>query len=485
MAKKNVPVVRTGKQTPTYIIGNVDNPVTKGGTALKLYKKTKRKPQPWQELMINQILRVDKKGLYANMKVGYSIPRRNGKGEILTMRELYGLSIGERIMHTAHRTSTSSAASLRLASLLRDMGYKEVVRVKKGEDVKKTYIYSKQFGLERITLLDTNGSVDFRTRTSKGGLGEGFDVLIVDEAQEYTEDQRNTLQYLVSDSKNPQTILCGTPPTRVSSGTVFPKMREDCVHGEVEDTFWAEWSVDQMSDVNNVDIWYDTNPALGYQLDERKIRNEDKKDEIDFNIQRYGLWIQYNQKSAINENEWNELAIETIPERASNKVIGIKYGKDGAHVSVGMAYKTKEGKVFLEALGCRPIRSGNGWILDILSQMDNVENVIVDGSGNKEMLADEMKKAGLKKPILPTTGEVIVANAGFMTALYAGTICHRSQPSVVQIVTNCDKRPIGSSGGFGFKSLKPDIDVVILDCLINAHWGVTEIKEKKKQRVVD
>jgi phage terminase large subunit-like protein len=474
---------RIGEQTPTYRIC-CNYTETRGERALREYRETGREPEPWQETLINDIMAVDDDGLYVHVKVGYSIPRRNGKGEVLTMRELDALENGERVLHTAHRTSTSSAASLRLAKLLRDKGYTEVIRVKKDETYERAYTYSKQFGLERITILDTGASVDFRTRTSKGGLGEGFDVLIVDEAQEYTEDQRNTLQYIVSDSPNPQTILCGTPPTSVSSGTVFPAMRNECIQGESESTYWAEWSVEQMCDVNNVDLWYRTNPAMGFQLDERKIRAEDKSNEVDYNIQRFGLWLQYNQKSAISENEWNDLKCAKVPERVSDKIIGIKYGRDGMRVAMSIAYKTSDGKIFLECIGCKNVRTGNGWIVDFLKKAKDIGAVIVDGASGSSVLTNEMHDAGLKKPIFPNTGEVILANSVFERDLFSGTLCHMGQPSVVQIISNCEKRPIGSSGGFGYKSQKPDIDVAIMDSMIYAHWGVTEIKEKKRQKIV-
>ena len=65
--------------------------------------------------------------------------------------------------------------------------------------------------------------MEFRTRTGTGGLGEGFDLLVIDEAQEYEADQESALKYVVTDSKNPQKqSFVGTPPTPISSGTIFP-----------------------------------------------------------------------------------------------------------------------------------------------------------------------------------------------------------------------------------------------------------------------
>ena len=472
-----------GNQTPTHsvVLPYTD---TKGPAALDLYRETGREPQEWQENLINNIMAVNDDDLWVHTKVGYSVPRRNGKGEILTIRELYGIEIGEHICHTAHRTTTSSSASKRLAALLKAKGYEEILRPRKNEEYSHAYTYSKQFGLERITLLDTGGSVDFRTRTSAGGLGEGFDLLIIDEAQEYTDDQQSALQYVVSDSANPQIILCGTPPTAVSKGTVFQKLRDAALTGDTEDTGWAEWSVDQQSDVNDVNLWYLCNPAMGYQLNERKIKAEDKADVIDFNIQRLGLWIKYSQKSVISETEWLALEVEKLPERNSKKFIGVKYGVDGSNVAVSIAYRGTDNKIFVECLDCRPARIGNDWIVGILTAMQDLGGVIVDGANGQKLLEEAMKNAKIKvKPVLPTVGNIIVANAMFEQALENATICHKGQPSLVLSVTNCEKRAIGSNGGFGYKSLTPDTEIALLDSVILAHWLVNEYKEKPKQKI--
>ena len=474
---------RVGNQLPTHSV-ILPYTQTKGDDALTLYRKTGREPQEWQATLVNAILATNDEGLWVHTKFGYSVPRRNGKGEILTIREMYGLEIGEHICHTAHRTTTSSSASKRLADLLKASGYQEVFRPKKSEEYTNSFTYSKQFGLERITLLDTGGSVDFRTRTSAGGLGEGFDLLIIDEAQEYTDDQQSTLQYVVSDSPNPQIILCGTPPTAVSKGTVFPNLRESCLTGEAEEVGWAEWSVDQQSDVNDVELWYLCNPAMGYQLNERKVKAEDKTDVIDYNIQRFGLWIKYNQKSVITEAEWLALQVDQVPERAGQKFLGVKYGIDGSNVAMSIAFKTNDGKVFAECLDCRPARIGNAWIVDIIIGMKDLGGVIVDGANGQKLLEEAMKEAGIKqKPIFPTVGNIIVANSMFEQALENATLSHKGQPSLVCSATNCEKRAIGSNGGFGYKSLTPDTEIALLDSVILAHWLACEYKVKQKQKI--
>ena len=473
---------RKGRQTPTQSVV-LPYFVTKGQEAVDLYNRSGRTAQEWQELLMSDILATNEDGLWVHTKFGYSIPRRNGKNEIVSIRELFGLVNGERILHTAHRTTTSSSASKRLADLLNRIGYTEITRPKSGVIYEKAYIYSKQFGLERITLLDEGGgSCDFRTRSSKGGLGEGFDLLVIDEAQEYTDDQESARKYVVTDSKNPQTIFCGTPPTPVSSGTVFTKFRNATLSGETVNGGWAEWSVEKQSDVRNRELWYETNPSLGTIFTERSVADEIGTDDVDFNIQRLGLWLKYNQKSAISKAEWAEMKVQKLPTLTGPLFVGIKYGHDGNHVALSVAVKTKDKKIFVETVDCREVKAGNIWILEFLKNA-SVGKVIVDGANGQQLLAADMKDVKLKAPILPTVKEIILANSAFEQGIYQSNIAHMGQPSVEQVVGNCEKRSIGTNGGFGYKSFRDDIEIAILDSIILAYWACSTSKEKKRQRV--
>lgn len=188
---------KTGNQNPTksVILSTKNSDVEK---AMELYEKSKRKAFPWQEKLLRAILSKNDSELWTHTKCGYAVPRRNGKNEIVTIRELYGLYVGEQINHTTHLVNTSHAAFERLQKVLDDAGmeYKSI----------------KATGRERITLPESGGKIEFRTRTSTGGLGEGFDLLVIDEAQEYTEDQESALKYVV-----------GSPPAR--TGRTFIELQ--------------------------------------------------------------------------------------------------------------------------------------------------------------------------------------------------------------------------------------------------------------------
>ncbi len=457
---------KRGRQTPTVSVV-LPYEKTEGQEAIRLYNSTTRKAQEWQELMLYDILAVNEDGLWTHTKFGFSVPRRNGKNEIVAIREMYGLKQGEAIIHTAHRTTTSHEAWERLCELL--------------DQAKIKYKATKQYGLETIRL-DKGGKISFRTRSSKGGLGEGCDLLVIDEAQEYTNDQESALKYIVSASKNPQTLMCGTPPTPVSTGTVFTDFRTKCLTGTSTTGGWAEWSVEVMSDMYNRELWYETNPSLGSTLTERTVLDEISTDNVDFNIQRLGLWIKYNQKSAISKAEWEELSVPVLPKLKSKLYVGIKYGVDGTNVALSVAVKTTKNQVFVESYDCRPIRTGNLWIMNFLAAAD-IGKVVIDGAGNQDILAESMKKAKLKRPVLPTVKEVITAHAMFEQGIEQKLICHKNQPSLMQSVSNCERRSIGTGGGFGYKSLRDDIDVVLLESVVLAYWAADSSKEHKKQRV--
>lgn len=459
-------MARKGNQKPTKsLILSTRNSLHE--EAISIYEKSERKAQVWQKNLLKAILSRNKKGLWVHTKFGYSLPRRNGKNEIVAIREMFALDRGEQVLHTAHRTTTSHTAWERLCRLL--------------EQAKIEYKSLRASGRERIETKN-GGRVEFRTRTSAGGLGEGFDLLIIDEAQEYTDDQESALKYTVTDSKNPQTIFCGTPPTPISSGTVFTNLRKAVINEETQNTGWAEWSVDNQSDVYDKELWFLTNPSLGTIFTERSVSDEIGTDEVDFNIQRLGLWIKYNQKSAITLTEWESLKANKLPELKGKLFVGIKYGHDGDNVAMSIAVKTKDGKIFIEAIDCQTVRNGNNWILDFIKRAE-VARVAIDGAGGQEILAETLKNEKLKKPILPTVKEIIVANAKFERGIYQQKIIHSDQPSLTKVITNCEKRNIGSSGGFGYKSQFEESEIALMDSTILAYWLCEEEKEFKRQRI--
>ena len=130
---------RKGRQTPTRSVV-IPYTETKGLDAVDLYNKTEKTAMDWQSLILSDIMATNEDDLWTHSKFGFSVPRRNGKSECVIMRELWGFVNGEKILHTAHRTTTSHSSWERIADILTKAGYVE------GDDFKT----HKQYGLEDI-----------------------------------------------------------------------------------------------------------------------------------------------------------------------------------------------------------------------------------------------------------------------------------------------------------------------------------------------
>ena len=83
-----------GRQTPTQSLV-LPYTETYGPEAIKTYNSTGRTAQEWQELLLCDMMATNAEGLWTHTKYGYSVPRRNGKNEVVAMRELYAVLNGE------------------------------------------------------------------------------------------------------------------------------------------------------------------------------------------------------------------------------------------------------------------------------------------------------------------------------------------------------------------------------------------------------
>ena len=118
--------------------------------AVELYERSGRKAYEWQKLLLKDIMGKNEDDLWTHTKFGYSVPRRNGKNEIAAIVEMWALEKGLKVLHTAHRTTTSHMAWERLCELL--------------DKAKLEYSSLKATGREQIET-PSGGRVDFRTRS--------------------------------------------------------------------------------------------------------------------------------------------------------------------------------------------------------------------------------------------------------------------------------------------------------------------------------
>ena len=76
-----------------------------------------------------------------------------------------------------------------------------------------------------------------------------------------------------------------------------------------------------------------------------------------------------------------------------------------------------------------------------------------------------------------------VGGNAFEQTLFAKRLCHMGQPALAQAASNCEKRAIGTNGGFGYRSLVEGVKVELLESAALAVWKCAEEKEKHTQRI--
>lgn len=450
---------RVGNQNPTFR-ASADYKRTEGGYASEISESYSLKPHPWQELVLNDWLAVDENDKLIHSFCVLEVPRQNGKTGVSDPRETWGLlKRKESILHTAQEYQTAKKAFDRL---------RKKFGAKRGDPFA---MYPELNALvDRYTIsagqmvLDlTNGAhIEFRTRGNNSDMGRGgtFDLVVIDEAQAYTEEQDAALSPLNSAAPtgSPQTILMGTPPLTAGNtkGLVFARAIEsiqserkhgDCAH---------IWSVDEIGDITNRDRWYMTNPSLGYQLIEEAIEKDASKMSADmFAREHLGYITKVSASGAqyvISSELWDSCkSSETKPE--GKTAYGIKFTFDGSMVCLCGAVIDSNNNARISMIEQRPTGQGTRWLAEWLNaRYDKACCVVIDGRNGADVLVDKIADVWkIKGSIIRPTARDIIASVGMlMDSLNEHTITwYEGQDALRESAITSVKRSIGGGWGFG------------------------------------
>ena len=113
----------------------------------------------------------------------------------------------------------------------------------------------------------------------------------------------------------------------------------------------------------------------------------------------------------------------------------------------------------------------------------DIDDVVADGTA-AQSLQEKLEEEGVGiELVMPTVKEYCNASAVFEQAITSKTIEHEAQPSVDEVAAHCDKRLIGTQGGWGYKSLDSEHEIALLDSIVLAHWLCLNEKPKKAMKV--
>lgn len=438
----------------------------------------------WQKDILDCWLGKDESGKYNVTNAGLSLPRQNGKNVCLEAREFFGLVVnGERILHTAHQVRTSKKSFRRLAAMFTDKHHPEVT------DIVKNIRYTNG---EECIELDNGGTIEFSARSRQAARGfDGISLVVYDEAQELTDDQVEAIMATLSASStgNRQIIYTGTPPYPNCPGEVFRRRRTVCVNDPGKHDSWHEWSVgaERLEEikVDDISLWYMTNPALGLRLDEEFTQEEQRTMSTDgFARERLGWWspiLEHKEEYAISSDAWDACrSTEMKPE--GKTAYGVKFSADGSLVCLCGAVVNDETER-ISMIDERPTGQGIQWLADWLNQRySKASCVVIDGKNGVDVLIDKISDVWkIKNSVIRPSAKEMVAAVGMLTNDINERLVtwYEGQEALRDSAITSTKRPIGGGWGFGGENSTP------IEACALALYGVKTSKRdpNKKMRI--
>jgi hypothetical protein len=338
----------------------------------------------------------------------------------------------------------------------------------------------------QMAQLTTGGMVELMTRSSKNGVGDTADIVILDESQYIREEELAALLPTQITRSDMRTLYVGTPPPDYSDGSVIRAFRKKLYHTDQ----WLEYSLNNyleltektLDDIEltSPEVLKATNPSYPELVKADNLKTEAVIMHRDTYLREHlGYWADDAPRRLFDKKIWDNLA---APQKVvfDNPAIGVYFSVDGETVSVVVAQKM-EGQTYVQAVDTRATRQGLDWLADWILERRQIRVMYFDGIGS-ESLAQKIKPKYIKKVKLSRVAEVINANSLMLQKFFEGSIRHFDQPGLNQAILSCEKRPIGKAGGFGFQPIYDDIPVYLVPAMALAVYGAE--KNDTTQKIV-
>lgn len=415
----------------------------------------------WQELILQYSMGERSDGTWAAKRVGVSVPRQNGKSQLLVARALAGvLLFGElKIVISAHQADTARETFGKFMEIY-DADGNQWLR----DRVRPNGIMS---AINRESIKFVNGaSIQFKARTMSGGRGFSSDCLLLDEAQRLRRAAWVSINSTMSAMPNPQVWLLGTPPTPDDDGDVFGSIRQSAIDGVSSAAAWLEWSAERDDDPRDELTRWKANPAWNTRINHEVVQGEfESYTPEEFAQDRLGIWRNVSLDGTtrlISQADWDAAAVDVVPDGVPS--FGVAFSYDGLRMSVAGAIKHDDG-VFVELVGqfSGPVATGVSDLADWLAERaDRVAEIGISGAAGS-LLVDALADRGVSRRLVRvfTAADYFAACAGFEAGIREVSVTHSAidgQAALDNSVAVCDRKLRGNSGAWGWKSTSPEGD---------------------------
>lgn len=472
-----------------------EHAATLGPEACALARQAALVADDWQEESVAAILAIRSDRRWACQVYAEFVARQNGKGSILEIRVLFGfLVLGEHeIVWTAHLFNTAVKAFVRLKKLFKKLGRQvnekddelwAVTIPGLGREVLVKFTNTN--GLQSITRLDTGAKIEFLARSSGGGRGFTGDLLIIDEAFAFTDEQQAALLPTLSarsmETPGPQIIYTSSPPLKSEPDKVVFRIKKRAEGDNPGRLGFRDWGLaGDLENLGEIDFydrvnWYATNPALGIRISEEWIEETElgELSEVDLARERFGIWPPYPAatKAIIDFAVWKGLR-DPESQLGADFAYAVDVTPDRRWAAIGVYGPRSDGRGHVEVV---EHREGTAWIVPWLVERVarwNPVAVGLDVKGPAGSLLLELKEAGISLPVkelddkvaeprrgdlfVPSANEYAGACGALVDEIDQGKLRHLDQIPLNAAVGGVAPRPLGDSYAWGRKTSSANI----------------------------
>ncbi len=431
--------------------------------AVELGERCGITPDPWQRRVLDAMLALDEDGNFAAFKVGINVPRQNGKGALLELRELAGIFLlGERfVTHSSQQMDTSLDHMRRLVEDLEEGGLTSELLDRGGI----------MTGNGRESLRFKSGqTIRFRTRSRTGGRGLTGTPVVLDEAMFIAEYQHSVLIPMLTTLERPQVIYAGSAPDQHvhEHAVVWAKLREEAIQGDNPRLAYFEWSAgyqspEEVPEELDMEQAAKANPALGIRITEQYLRDEwTALDQRGRAVERLGVGdyprTDFVQQTVIDIDAWASLA-DQDSEAVDPVWVAFDVSPDRT-AAVAVAGFRQDGRLHVEVA---KTRSGTSWLPGYLAAMVDKHDpaeVVCDGVGPVASVLGAIVEAGV--PVRTVSAAEHGAACGkFVDLIREDGLRHLEQPSLTNAIRGAVTRPMNDSWLWSRKSSSVDISPLV------------------------
>jgi phage terminase large subunit-like protein len=383
---------------------------------------------PWQKWVLKDMMTVDDAGMFIRKSNLLLIARQNGKTHLASMRIIWGLTKGEKIV------AMSSNRSMALDT------FRNVVWIMEHNEFLAAQMSHKPRlanGQEMIQMKN-GGKYEIVAATRDGSRGRTADFLFIDELREIDEEGFKAATPVTRARPNAQSLFVSNAGDSFS--VTLNQLRERALSYPPESLGFYEYSAPQFAKIDDRQAWALANPALGHTITEETLEEAVTTSTIETTrTEMLCQWIDSlaspwphgvledtsDSSLLLNHNSRSIFAFDVSPSRRYASLVAGQVLEDG-RIAVGILQKWES----MVAVDDQKIA------VDIKAWADKYRpRMVCYDKYATQTIADKLKNGGVM--VQDISGSAFYQACGdLLDALVTHKLVHNGNPEWIQNMNN-------------------------------------------------